>query len=101
PRVLFAFEDEVLGLPEDVDPSDDLKLPLHFTWSLPPLESGPDLLVLATELAGVGGPSLPLEVSAMDTYAAVTDAPQRTVTIIARVEIPLANVYRGDEQLFD
>ena len=101
PRVLFAFEDEVLALPEDGDPTDDLKLPLHFTWSLPPLSAGPDLLVLATELAGVGGTDLPLEVSAMDTYAAVTDAPQRTVTIIARIEVPLANVYRGDEQLCD
>ena len=33
--------------------------PLVFTWALPPLPHGPDLLVLATELAGVGGPTCP------------------------------------------
>ena len=48
PRVLLAFE--------DAEPPDQFHFPLTFTWALPPLAHGPDLLLLATELAGVGGP---------------------------------------------
>ncbi|HUS62146.1 MAG TPA: hypothetical protein VMY34_08110 [Acidimicrobiales bacterium] len=59
PRTLLSFEDLVVSLPEDEDPPDSFHFPLLFTWSLPPLPNGPDLLVLATELAGVGGPTSP------------------------------------------
>ena len=69
PRVLLAFEDLVVNLPDDDDPPDEFHFPLTFTWALPPLPNGPDLLLLATELAGVGGPDLPLEVSAIDSFA--------------------------------
>ena len=75
PRVLLGFEDAVIALDDDADPEDDFHFPLSFTWALPPLPHGPDLLVLATELAGVGGRDLPLEVSATDSYPSVTDAP--------------------------
>ena len=68
PRVLLGFEDAVIELADDDEPDDDFHFPLSFTWALPPLPHGPDLLVLATELAGVGGPDLPLEVSATDSY---------------------------------
>ncbi len=96
PRTLLAFEDEVMVLSEDDDPSDDLTVHLVFTWLLPPLEHGPDLLVLATELAGLGGTDLPAEVSAVDSFADVTDAPQRSLNVVARIETPLAGLYRGD-----
>ena len=101
PRVLLSFEDEVMELPEDADPPDTYKFPILFNWALPPLPNGPDLLVLATELAGIGGPDLPLEVSAIDSYAAVTDAPERTLTIVARIEVSLASVFTGQELLCD
>lgn len=101
PRVLLAFEDLVIELPEGDEPEDRYQFPLLFTWSLPPLAKGPDLLVLATELAGIGGTDLPLEVSAIDSYAAVTDAPERTLTIVARVEVSLAQIYLGHELLCD
>jgi hypothetical protein len=39
-----------------------------FNWALPPLPKGPDLLILATELAGIGGTDPPLEVSATDSF---------------------------------
>ena len=97
PRTLMAFEDEVMSLPEDVDPSDDLVVQLMFTWALPPLEDGPDLLVLATELAGLGGPDLPTQVSAVDSFEMVTDAPQRSIGVTARLETPLASLFRGDD----
>jgi hypothetical protein len=72
--VLLAFEDAVAVLDDEDEPGDEFHFPLSFTWTLPPLPAGPDLLLLATELAGVGGPDLPLEVSAIDSFAAVTDA---------------------------
>jgi hypothetical protein len=99
PRVLLAFEDTVADLPEDEDPADDFHFPLVFTWALPPLNNGPDLLVLATELAGIGGRELPLEVSAIDSYAQVTDAPERSLSIVARQQVSLARVLGGEELL--
>ena len=101
PRVLLAFEDTVIDLPEGDDPPDEFHFPLLFTWALPPLPRGPDLLVLATDLAGVGGPDLPLEVSAIDSFAAVTDAPERSLATVARIEVSLARVFLGQEQLCD
>ena len=102
PRVLLSFEDLVLELEESDDPEDppDIhRFPLHFNWGLPPLPFGPDLLVLATDLAGIGGPDLPLEVSAIDSFASVTDGADRTVGIVARVEVALAHVYLGQQDL--
>ena len=101
PRVLLAFEDVVAELPEDEEPADDYHFPLIFTWALPPLPKGPDLLVLATDLAGVSGPDLPLEVSAIDSFGSVTDAPERSLTVVARQQVSLAQVLAGEEQLCD
>ena len=98
PRVLLSFEDLVMDLEdEDDEPPDLHRFPLHFTWGLPPLPHGPDLLVLATDLAGVGGPDLPLEVSAIDSFASVTDGADRTVGIIGKVEVSLTNLYSGQQ----
>ena len=99
PRVLLAFEDVVVELDDGDDPPDLYHFPLNFTWALPPLPHGPDLLLLATELAGVGGPDLPLEVSAIDSFHAVTDAPERSLTIVARRQVSLARVFLGEEML--
>ena len=99
PRIVFAFEDLVVALPEDVEPEDRYTVPLTFTWSLPPLPHCPDLLVLATDLAGIGGPDLPLEVSAIDSFASVTDPAERTLTIVARVEVSLTQIFLGSEDL--
>lgn len=101
PRTLLAFEDQVMGIPEDEDPEDVWRLPLTFNWSLPPLPHRPDLLLLATELAGIGGPDLPIEVAALDTFPAVTDPTERTLSVVARIEVSLAAVYTGEEQLCD
>jgi hypothetical protein len=100
PRVLLSFEDAVARL-DDVDdaPPDEFHFPLVFTWTLPPLTRPPDLLVLATELAGIGGVELPVEVSAIDSIPSVTDAPERSLSITARVEVSLAKVYLSEEIL--
>ncbi len=101
PRVLLSFEDAVSGLDDDEDPPDTFHVPLLFTWTLPPLPHPPDLLVLATELAGIGGADFPVEVSAIDSFPSVMEAPQRSLSVVARVEVSLAKIARGDEQLCD
>lgn len=101
PRQLLNFEDAVLNLPEGEDPRDEYHFPLLFTWTLPPLPKGPDLLLLATELAGVGGRELPLEVSAIDSFASVTDAAERSLSIVARIEVSLSSIFKSEEQLCD
>ncbi len=50
-------------------------------------------------MAGVGGPDLPLEASAIDSYASATDAPERSLTIVARLQVSLAQVLQGEEAL--
>ena len=101
PRILLAFEDVVADLADDDEPADEFHFPLIFTWARPPLPKGPDLLLLATDLAGVGGPELPLEVSAIDSFASVTDAPERSLTVVARQQVSLARVLAGEELLCD
>ena len=99
PRALLGFEDEVLKMDDpDDQPPNGFAFPVHFTWTLPPLPQPPDLLILATELAGVGGMDLPLEVSAIDSFASVTDAPERSLSIVARLSIELADVYSSADE---
>ena len=101
PRTMLSFEDVIMTMPETDEPPDDHLLPLTATWSMPPLQASPDLLVLATELAGVGGPDLALEVSAADAFMGVIDAPQRTINIVSRNSTSLARIYMGTEDLSD
>lgn len=101
PRVLLAFEDTVVNLEDDEDPPDDLSFPLTFTWAMPPLPNGPDLLRLAVDLAGVGGLDLPLETTAIDSFPSPTDAAERRLTIIAKQQVSLARILAGEELLCD
>ncbi len=105
PRVLLSFEDGLIAADGDIEELPNaFELPLIFTWDLPPLSKPPDLLILATELAGVGGPELPLEVSAIDSYASVTDAPERRLSITSRSTVSLHDVYMLEQppcEIFD
>ena len=92
-RKMIAFEDEVSELEEDEEPDDTITLPLEFSFVLPPLMDEPDLLVLATSLAGVGGRDLPVQVSSVQSYEAVSDRPECMVNIVGRVEWPLAKIF--------
>ena len=102
PRILLKFEDRVGEIGDDIgeDP-DDYPLPLYFNWGLPPLASPPDLLILATDLAGIGGTVLPLEVSMIDSFGAVSEATLRTLSLVGRVDLPLTDVYLGRLELCD
>src|SRR6187431_2096582 len=101
PRALLGFEDEVMKMEDlDEEPPRGFTFPLLFTWTLPPLKYPPDLLVLATDIAGVGGLDLPVEVSAIDSFASVTDAPERSLSLVARIPVELSDVYTGNEEAF-
>lgn len=99
PRVQLAFEDAVEQLEPDAEPPDEFFYELTFNWAMPPLRKGPDLLVLATELAPLGGPELPMRVSAIDSFHTVTDPAERTLTLVASRRISLAKVLMGEEDL--
>ncbi len=101
PRILLTFEDQVMDMAEEAEPPDGFFFPLMFTWAMPPLAKAPDLLLLATDLAGIGGPDLPLSVSAIDSTVEVTDAPERTLSISAKVELSLADLFMHRENLCD
>lgn len=99
PRTLLSFEDVVLAMADpDDEPDGDFSFPLVFTWTFPPLTSPPDLLVLATEVAGLGGLDIPLEVSAIDSFHKVIDLPERSLSVVGRVPITLSSVYKGDNE---
>ena len=91
PRVILAFEDLVAEHNHEIDEEQEqrFQLPMFFKWALPPLPKPPDLLILATELAGVSGTTLPVEVSATDTYMSVTDPAARTLSLVGRIDLPL------------
>ncbi len=93
PRIVHSFEDQILELPEEISPTTGLSIPLVFTWVLPPLSDPPDLLVLATDLAGVGGADLPLKVAAIDSTVEVTDASERTLSITAAIDLDLDDLF--------
>lgn len=99
PRAMLGFEDEVMKL-DDLDdaPPTGFSFPLVFTWTLPPLSDPPNLLKLATDLAGVGGVELPVEVTAIDSYPSVTDASERSLTIHARTSVDLGDVYLNNDE---
>jgi len=99
PRTLLSFEDAVMELPEEAEPPAGFEFPITFNWALPPLLEGPDLLQLHLDLAAVAGLDLPLEISAIDSFPAATDAPQRSLTIIARQQVSLDKILTADEPL--
>ncbi|MDQ3468876.1 MAG: hypothetical protein M3487_03765, partial [Actinomycetota bacterium] len=50
----------------------------------------------------VGGVELPVEVSAIDSFASVTDAPERSLSMVARTSVDLSDVYlNNDESVAD
>lgn len=100
PRVLLALQDRLEEMTDDFEePEDVYRLQLYFRWGVPPLRQSPDLLVLATDLAGIGGTDLPVEVSAIDSYGAVTDAPERRLELVGHAEVSLVDMLVGREQL--
>ena len=100
PKVILSLRERLDEMDSDFEePENVYHLDLFFNWAVPPLHSPPDLLVLATDLAGVGGVSLPVEVSAIDSFAAVTDAPERRLSLMGKASVSLVDVLMGRDQL--
>ena len=100
PRVLLGFEEAIMMLEDPFDEPEDLwAVELFFNWTVPPLATQPDLLVLATDLAGLGGTDLPIEVSATDTFADVTSASKRALGIVGSTSVSISAIFSGKEQL--
>lgn len=102
PRIVLALDDYLATLgDDDTEPEGTYHLDMYFNWAVPPLQNPPDLLILATDLAGVGGTTLPIEVTAIDSYDAVTDAAVRRLTIMGKVSLNLIEVVTGRDELCD
>jgi len=102
PKVVLGLRERLEEMTEEWDePKDESHLALYLNWAVPPLHNPPDLLIVATDLAGIGGTILPVEVSAIDSYAAVTDGPERRLMLQGKAKVSLVDVLMGREQLCD
>ena len=100
PRVLLDLEDKVNEMDDDFsEPEGEFRIPLYFNWALPPLGDPPDLIILSAELAGVGGHWLPMEVSAVDSFGALSALPERRLSLVGKTEVSLVDVMMGRETL--
>ena len=100
PRVLLRLEDWVKEHEEDITQADGhFQLPIYFNWALPTMKSPPDLVVLAAELAGIGGFDLPIEVSGVESTGALSTGSDIRLSLVGRVELSLVDVMMGQEQL--
>jgi hypothetical protein len=97
PKVILSLRDRLEE--SDDEPEDVFHLDLYFNWAVPPLRRPPDLLVLATDLAGIGGTLLPIEVSAIDSYAAVTEAAESRLMVQGKTTVSLVGVLAGRDDL--
>ena len=61
----------------------------------------PELVVLATELAGIGGPDLPIEVSGVESTGVLSSGPELRLSITGRLEVSLVDAMFGEEKLCD
>jgi hypothetical protein len=102
PRVLLRMEDWVKEHEEEIsDASENFELPIYFNWALPTMKAPPDLVVLAAELAGIGGVDIPIEVSGVESTGALSTGSDIRLSLVGRVEMSLVDVMMGQEQLCD
>lgn len=102
PRVLLRMEDWVKEHEEEIsDSSENFQLPVYFNWALPTMKAPPDLVVLAAELAGIGGVDIPIEVSGVESTGALSTGSDIRLSLVGRVEMSLVDVMMGQEQLCD
>jgi hypothetical protein len=102
PRVLLRLEDWVKEHEEEISAAtENFELPIYFNWALPKMATPPDLVVLAAELAGIGGVGLPIEVSGVESTGALSTGADRRLSLVGRVELSMVDVMMGQEQLCD
>ncbi len=98
PRIVLDLEDLLRSSSDTpADPDGRFAVPFLFNGGLPALASPPDLIVLSAELAGIGGVDLPIEVSAVDSFGALSDGQERRLSLVAAVQHSLVDLmYRQD-----
>lgn len=102
PRLLLSFEDALNdsdGIPEDADGA--FEVTFFFNWSLPPLDRSPDIIALSAELAGIGGIDLPIEVSSVETMAALSDGADRLLSVVGAAKRSLVDIVFTQDSLCD
>lgn len=100
PRVVLSLQDRLDEMDDEWEEPEDLyRLDLYFNWQLPSLLSPSDLLVVSTDLAGLGGVELPITVSSNESIAAVTDPSARTLQVVGKCQVSLVDVLMAREQL--
>jgi hypothetical protein len=99
PGVVLLLRERLEAMADFEEPDDEYFLDLFFNWAVPPLLDPPDLLVLATDLAGLGGMTLSVEVSAVDSFADVIGAPERRLQLTGKTQVSLVDILMGREQL--
>ena len=87
-------DDELLGLLREAAAAVRTSLDTVEDWGLSGRKQGQYSLDVAADTAA-------LEVSAIDSFGSVTDAPERSLTFVARQQVSLAQVLAGEEQLCD
>ena len=100
PRVVLELDD-LLQSTDDVpeDPDGSFAVPFLFNWSLPALGDPPDLIVLAAELAGIGGLDLPIEVSAANSFGALSDGEEKRLSLVAKLDVSLVDLMFRQQEL--
>jgi hypothetical protein len=100
PKVLISLISNVEEMgPDFEEPEEEYNLDLYLNWAVPPLVLPPDLLFLATDLAGLGGLDLVIDFSAIDSYGALADAPERRLQLVGKSTVNLVDIMVGKEQL--
>ncbi|HEY3427574.1 MAG TPA: hypothetical protein VJ935_07115 [Acidimicrobiia bacterium] len=100
PRIVLSLQDRLDEMDDEWEEPEDLyRLDLYFNWQLPSLLSPPDLLVVSTDLAGLGGVELPITVSSNESIAEVTDPSARTLQVVGKCQVSLVDVLMAREQL--
>ena len=102
PRMLLDLNDTIAKMDEQyAEPDGDWRQRFLFNWGLPALQSPPDLVILSTELAGIAGTLIPIEVNAVDSFGALSDAPEQRLTMVGKFDVSLIDVMLGREKLCD
>lgn len=102
PRGLLELEDRLNDADGDVlEAERNYVVPLLFNWALPPLGNPPDLVILAAELAGIAGPDLPIEVSGVDSFGALSEKPERRLSLVGKAEVAIVSVMTGEATMCD
>jgi hypothetical protein len=102
PRLLLRFEDvlnETPDVPEDME--SEYSVTFYFNWAMPPMKHPPDLIVLSTELAGIGGIDLPIEVRSVRSMGALSAVDEERLSVVGVVDRSLVDLMFRQDSLCD